>query len=75
MLSRFYHVRLLATPRIIAFQAPLSMVFSRQVLEQVAISSPRASSPPSDGTGVSVVSRTAGRVLTVEPLGYPEHLR
>ena len=37
-------VQLLATPRTVARQAPLSMGFFRQVLEWVAISSSRGSS-------------------------------
>ena len=57
--------------------SPGSSVYGifQTILERVAISFSRGSSPPSDGTGVSVVSRTAGRVLTLEPPGNPEHLR
>ena len=55
-------VWLFATPRTVAYQAPLSMEFSRQELEWVAISFSRGSSWPRDRTWVS---RIAGRRFTI----------
>ena len=55
LLSR---VRLFATPWTVAHQAPLSKAFPRQdILEWVAISSSRGSSPPRDWTWVSCIGR------------------
>ena len=45
-------------------QAPLSMEFSRQEDEWVAISSPRGSSQPRDLTHVSCVPALAGEFFT-----------
>ena len=61
MLSR---VRLFATPQAVAYQAPLSMGFSRQewILEWGAISSSRGSSRPRDRTWVSHI---ADRCFTI----------
>ena len=42
LLSHFSHVRLYMTPQTAAHQAPLSLEFSRQVLEWVAISFSKA---------------------------------
>ena len=50
------HVRLFATPWTVAYQAPLSMGFSRQECwEWVAISFSRGSSQPRDRTRVSCI--------------------
>ena len=47
----FSRVRLFATPWIVAYQAPLSMGFSRQrILGWVAMPSSRGYSPPKDLT-------------------------
>ena len=60
------HVRLFATPWIVAYQALRSLsvhgIFQARVLEWVAISFSRGSSQPRDQTRVS---RTAGRCFTV----------
>ena len=56
MLSRFSRVQLFATPWTVACQAPLSMGFSRQEKEWVAISFSRESSPPWDRTLIFCVS-------------------
>ena len=53
-------VQLFETPWTVAYQAPLSMEFSRQ--EWVAISFSRGSSPPRDRTRVSLI---AGRHFTI----------
>ena len=55
------HVPLFETPWTAACQAPLSMEFSRQILEWTAIPFSRGSSWPSDGTRVSCI---AGRFVT-----------
>ena len=60
------HVRLFATPWIVAYQALRSLsvhgIFQARVLEWVAISFSRGSSQPRDWTRVS---RTAGRRFTI----------
>ena len=62
VLSRFSHVRLFATPWVIACQAPLSMGFLQaRLLEWVAISPSRGSSRPRDRTWGSCI---AGRFFT-----------
>ena len=56
-------VRLFATPWTVAYQAPLSMGFSRQlVLEGIAISFSKGSSQPRDRTPVP---RVVDRCFTV----------
>ena len=52
----FSHVWLVATPWAVAFQAPLSMEFSRQLLKWIAFSYFGGSSWPRDWTRVSWVS-------------------
>ena len=47
-------------------------IFHVRILEWVAISSSRESSPPRDWTGISCVSWISGRFFTVEPLGKPD---
>jgi len=47
-------------------------IFHVRILEWVAISSSRGSSPPRDWTGISCVSWISGRFFTVEPLGKPD---
>ena len=44
-------------------------IFLARILEWVATSSSRGSSPPRDQTGVPCVSCIAGRFFTAEPLG------
>ena len=60
------HLRLFATPRTVAHQAPLSMgILQAKILEQVAIPFSRESSQPRDWTQVSCLSCIAGRFFTV----------
>ena len=69
MLSLFSHVRLFVTLWIVAHQAPLSTgFFQARILEWVAISFSRESSPPRDRNCISCI---AGRSVTTEPLGKP----
>ena len=68
MLNHFSGVRLFVTPWTVAHQAPLSMRFSRQELEWVAISFSRGSSPPRDQICISCI---AGGFFTAEPPGKP----
>ena len=56
VLSQFSHVQLSVTLWTVAHQVPLSMGFSRQVLEWVAILSSRGTSQPRDQTCVSYIS-------------------
>ena len=63
VLSHFSHVRLFAAPWTVAHQAPLSMRFSRQE-RWSGLPSSRGSSPPRDGTCVSVSLAPAGRFFT-----------
>ena len=52
------HVQLFTTPWTVAHQVPLSMgILQARILEWVAISSSRGSSPPRDQTYVSCVDR------------------
>ena len=63
------HVWLFATLWTIAHQASLSMgIFQAKIMEWVAISSSRGSSPPRDWIHVSCI---AGRFFTAEPLRKP----
>ena len=63
MLSRFSHVWLCATPWTVAHQAPLSMGFSRQEYQWVAMPFSKGSSWPRDLTHVSYVSWIGSQVL------------
>ena len=59
VLSPFSHVRLSATPGMVAHQAPLATGFSRQrTREWVAVSSSRGSSQPRDQAHISYVACT-----------------
>ena len=69
--SVFSHVRLFATPWIIAQQAPLSMgILQARILEWVSMPSSRESSQHGDWIQVS---HSAGRFLSTEPPG--RHLK
>ena len=58
------HVRLFATPWSAAHQAPLSMrTLQARILEWIAVSSSRGSSPPRDQTCVSCGSCTGRQIL------------
>ena len=60
----FSHFHLIATPSIVAHQAPLSMGFLRQVYWRgLAISSSKGSSPPRDQTQVSCISCIDRQIL------------
>ena len=60
-----------ATLWTVAIQAPLSTRFPRpRILEQIALSFSRGSSPPRDQTQACI----AGRFFTAEPLGQPWHM-
>ena len=63
LLSRFSPVWLCAILWTVACQTPLSMGFSRQELEWVAMPSSRGSSWPRDRTRISYVSCIGRRVL------------
>ena len=65
-------VQLLATPRTVARQAPLSMGFFRQVLEWVAISSSRGLPDPEMERVSPLSPALEGRLFTTEPPGKPE---
>ena len=67
LLSRFSHVRLLATSWTAAHQAPLSMRFSRQEYCS-GLSFPSPGDLPNSGIP-SCVSCLAGRFFTTEPPG------
>ena len=56
-------VRTFAFPQTVVRQAPLSMQFSRQELEWVAISFSRGFSQPRDWTHISCVSCTGKWIL------------
>ena len=72
VLSRFCCVRLFATPRTIAHQAPLSVgILQARILQWVAMPSSRGSSWTRDRTWVSCISCMAGRFFTTGPLGKP----
>ena len=72
VLSRFSRVRLFATPRTIADQAPLSMgILQARILQWVATPSSRGSSWTRDRTRVSCISCMTGRFFTTGPLGKP----
>ena len=71
VLSWLNHVQLFATPWIVAYQAPLSMVLQARMLEWVAISFSRRSSRHRDGTCVSFVSCIGRQVLYHYARGSP----
>ena len=56
-------VQLFVTPWTVACQAPLSQISQARILERVAISFSRRSSPPREQTCVSCVSCTGKRIL------------
>ena len=57
------HVLLFVTPWAVAHQAPLSMGLPARILEWVATSFSRGSSPPRDQICVSCISCTGRRIL------------
>ena len=68
MLSRFSRVLLCVTLWTVAHQAPLSMGFSRQEYEWIAMPSSRESSQPRDRTRVShLLQWQAGPLPLVPP--------
>ena len=65
LLSHFSHVRFFATLWTVALQALLSMgILQARILEWAAVPSSRESSPPRDGTCVSMSPAWAGRFFT-----------
>ena len=72
VLSCFSHVQLFVTPRTVAYQASLSMEFSRQEYwSELPCPPPGESSWTRDWNCVSWGSCTAGGFSTAEPLGKP----
>ena len=71
ILSHFSRVRLSLTLWTVAFQALLSMEFSRQILEWVAMPSSRVSSRPRDQTFISCLLHWQASSLPLVPPGKP----
>ena len=71
----FSCVQLFATLWTVARQAPLSLGFSRQDLEWVAMPSSRGSSRPRDLTRISYISCTGRRVVFVFVFVLPLEVR
>ena len=69
-------VQLFATPQTAARQAPLSMgIFQARMLESVAISSSRGSSPPRGQTASPASPALQVDSLPMRPQGSPSHFR
>ena len=75
MLSHFSHVQLFVTPWTVAYQAPLSMGFSKQEYWSGLPCPPsRGSSQPRNPIRVSCIFCITGGFFTTEPPGKPTTL-